>query len=74
MEGDYKNIENRGYQNSNAVLIFRIIPRSVELIFNQIDYLKNFGWEFKTYVSFQEVALLIVKLILRYIMNKQEIY
>ena len=58
--------------NANIHKSCRIIPRSVELIFEQIRYLKNFGWEFNVFVSFQEVILIsILDFNLKQIYNEQ---
>lgn len=38
-------------------MIYRIIPRGVEYIFQQISYLKKYDWDYNVFVSFQEIYM-----------------
>lgn len=44
-------------KEKKKIEIFRIIPRGVEYIFQQINYLKTYDWNYNVFVSFQEIYM-----------------
>lgn len=46
---------NNKFRFFPKLTIVRIIVRSVQLIFDQINYMKHFGWEYTVSVCFQEI-------------------
>ena len=57
-----EEVEKKGLQPPKQT---GIIPRGVDFIFEQIDYLRRYGWDYQVSVSFQEIYMDQIRDLLR---------